>query len=162
MKKLGLALFICTVLWGAPDRVIVIAEGKGVSQTSQYGTLPLSPNGPLVGDSLNAAGQIRAAFLVKRIYPNEKYVWMGSYEGDDKAMQTLLPFANVHFPKDAPSSVYQYSAPSIQQVSPYHLAKLKRVLNIIDGGNVILCWKRSQIPTLLLELQLFNPIFLDY
>lgn len=162
IKTVALLLFTCTALWGAPDRVIIIVEGRSVSDESPYGTFPLSPNGPLLNESLNALGQIRAASLVERIYPNEKFVWIGTYEGNNKAIQTLLPLANAHFPKDAPTSVYSYSAPSIQEVSPYHLQKLKKTLNTLDGGNVILCWKRDEIPLLLQELQLFDPLFLDY
>lgn len=162
MKRIFIFACVCNLLWGIPDRLIIIAEGSSVAPTNRFGMLSLGAKGPLLNESLDAAGQRRAASLVALLYPKEKCAWIGAYEGDSKAMQTLLPLANAHFPNDAPTTVYQYSSQAIHQISPHNLIRLKRALTNTDGGNVILCWKRSEIALLLHDLQTFHPVFLDY
>ena len=162
MKYSLLLLMLTATLWGAPHRLIIIAEGSGVSETHPYRNVPLGPNGPLLGEGLDAKGQRRAAALVQQLYPQEKCSWVGAYEGSPRAQQTLLPLANAHFPKEAPTSFYVYSASSIREYSSSHLLSLKRDLLNTDGGNVILCWKRSEIADLLHVLDTLHPVFLDY
>lgn len=162
MIRFLLFFMITIALWGAPDRLIVIAEGSGVSETNPYRNVPMGPNGPLLGEKLDAKGQRRAAALVQQLHPKEKCSWVGAYEGSSRALQTLLPLANAHFPKEAPTSFYVYSAPSIREYSPNHLLPLKRDLLNTDGGNVILCCKRSEIADLLHFLSTLHPVFLDY
>lgn len=157
-----LVFMAVATLWGAPHRLIIIAEGSAVSETNPYRNVPMGPKGPLLGAGLDAKGQQRSAALVAQLYPQEKCSWVGAYEGSPYAMQTLLPLANAHFPRQAPISFYDYTAPSVREYSPNTLLRLKRDLLNTDGGNVILCWKRREIADLLHFLDTFHPVFLDF
>lgn len=162
MKWLWRCLLVSLTLFGHPSRVIVISEGSGVSPSNPYGHLPLGSNGPHLVEGLDAAGQRSAAAFVAQLFPEEKVAWLAAYQGSNRAIETLLPLANTHFPKEAATDVYLYTSPLIRQYTPQELSQLKKDLVETKEGNVIICWKQEEMDVIKHHLEALQVLYFEF
>ncbi len=155
MKRIGFLLLFCLTLVGSPKQIIIIPEAEG---PKEHLDTPVGPYGPLLGQGISAQGQRRAASLVEYFFHKgilffgENVGLVAAYKGDFRTVETVAPLANAFYPKKAPISIFTYLPMNIQLYSTQELKKLKEDLAKIDGENVIICWKKEEIPSLFLSL----------
>ena len=155
MKRIGFFLLFCLTLLGSPKQIIVIPEAE---RPKEHLDTPVGPHGPLLGQGISSQGQRRAASLVEYffhkgiLFHGEKVGLVAACKENFRTIETIAPLTNVLYPKEAPASIFNYVPISIRLYSTQEIQELKKDLSKIKGENIIICWKKEDIPSLFLSL----------